>query len=1626
MYKKTLIANYRSRFEDGPKNNTLYESIMMDKHLKNDNIIIAGNSKDEDNDNNDERIRLNFFGNTTKMCGSVYCSNIEALRKKMHAYLKINHFISNGLYGSLVIQRKKLDIQHFCLDFDLNKKKDEYEFQVHSVLNVEEYTQYKKCRERTIEYSFFYNRQSFFTVQPPIMINVNYLIYEIIIILTDLLQLGDFKIFILGKGGNLTRGFHIEIPYLQMRYHDLACIYEYLHSIIKVGDIFFDATMNWSAFGSRKYGMKIDNNNFIDDEINTTYLPYACFTNENIVVESPFFENLGQVFDTFNIFKPIEQNTEIYSLNLFLKEISPQFGNPRFVTRIEDRNRITNALIEHEFLLQSYEVDTSIPEWHTKKNIKEGEEFKNTIRNENGTMIKIYGKKRAWKGVYKIIEDIYRKNIETTNNSKHICESIHFDIIVGHLYNNKENVRYEIFKSNFPKLGKIMYKDITSLNVASLPKFSKCLCQPLVSNQVPSNGVISWNLAIFKLQHYNMSPDKYYTSFTNFIINDIKMNDFIFNENISMYTDNIFYSNNNEIYTERNDESTSSFFAIDGECSLFPYTVNHIVFLLWNNVNIRHTIHYLMAAYLISTKSENNSKKHAERVCNWLLYILGGCSQNNADGFRLVKEFLQIYNHLNYNCVKAPNLISLNKSHKCWIILCIKNLLISENVIGIDEAISIINQYNNNNDKGNDNQTIENCDNDDDEYDEMIDCEVINYFGKSQTFNIKGATHTFNIPYIIVAAILLAKNDNVLYELLAIYQPIILKRNGHGNNSKGRGTMKKIFDNSKKCNANLNDNGKLVIWTGYKWRKCPTSSISSSNIHMYLPEIYYIGNIRSHVLSYKKQRQSDRLKKMQADIKSATKKKNKNSIKVDDNREVEGNVVSTATPTFSVSPKKNLSFSLLADNLDINLRKHFLISNHIHCKTNKNSGSIINDMIYKMYSFWNETHIFNPPPIFLKMFSDHYILAGLCINRNYTLINIKPLPMYYYSDQDNECPTNLDNIDVSEWGKEKMHNENNGEEQQQQEEDMLDIDVLLSHMGECKFLHQQIFPIFHRFMENISLDYRRNNYEKLKKLQEERNCLDGQKQKDCDSIDDQLEMSMNRGHISGAGGNILCSSETIIANKRKFANLTKREFHIHLTTQLCENKETLELVKLTKYFILKQIANSYVDMVDIMKMIPENKSLNIMKMIDTYTKNTPKEREASLPDRIRILAENYEIISKTHIEGANFLPDIPVDEMTPVLCNCPVTYILISLLQTFSYDVASLIYFFKLILKAICCGPELKSKNLHIFLGETNSGKTTFLNHILSVFGNHAGILSSHTITHSSTIDRYHDISKSHGFAKFWYMDEIANKPFNRQLVNQLTGNSRLFIRSNFEAGKNVKLASTILIFGNNKPQFTEQCSALISRLKYMSFRSRFDSTLPVNFKMSHFPKLSTYNKHENTYKIGIGALFLHAICHSTMKSPLYLYDKLFVEELDTTQNIRDSTDMYSPITDIVNSIIHLCNLEEDATHMITQKRIIYLIINLNILKQLNVSSISDAIHFLSKRYFTTLIDDAALKYENDEFKDGLDIGKTTVFHGLKEKNVVLNDERILSSKKRKIQIDCTSNENYITEKKILKYYSQY
>lgn len=608
----------------------------------------------------------------------------------------------------------------------------------------------------------------------------------------------------------------------------------------------------------------------------------------------------------------------------------------------------------------------------------------------------------------------------------------------------------------------------------------------------------------------------------------------------------------------------------------------------------------------------------------------------------------------------------------------------------------------------------------------------------------------------------------------------------------------------------------------------------------------------------------------------------------------------------------------------------------------------INSLISRIESFWSGG-VCVPAPvpdIFLCLPDCWYVLGG---NINDELIVIDPIPMYLVSAA---SPSNMDSYRIEE---------------------------LYNHINECPFIQNQIFPIINEILEFDREKKTRDDVRAKEETDRLRSEIDARTDFTNYFQDDerlQIELELNTNFTPDQ-----MRTRTSCGNYVNNNNTSRDEYTIQLAETFWQRSTTKDLAKLVKTYVLRRVCWSYKMMNTI---INDNQSA----ILKEYSKFSKEERLATENDRMLALAEIMRRSVTTHPDMSHQLSeDLEPEEMTPLECDCAVTRTLIYLLQTFSYDVASIRYVLgNCVLPALCYGSKLKTKQIHFFLGNTNCGKTQFLNVLLSVLGHVGGILSSHTAHHGSTQDRIHDLGKWCETARFWFMDEITRKPLNRQLINQITGNSPLFIRTNYSEGKIIQVAPSIFVFGNNKPQFNENCPALLSRCKYFVFRSQFHNNNggrePYSFKYCKFPQ--TMEESPNDITAGMFAFILHAACHNS-SSPFYLYDVMTV--VDAPRNVLDSTAIYSPVIDIVKKLCLLCGVKEEPTGMIPVQRFAYLINNLcngNILKWTKIASESDALNFISQAYVMS-----KLKID-DEY--------VTIFQGITETNVFQNDQKILNN----------------------------
>ena len=655
----------------------------------------------------------------------------------------------------------------------------------------------------------------------------------------------------------------------------------------------------------------------------------------------------------------------------------------------------------------------------------------------------------------------------------------------------------------------------------------------------------------------------------------------------------------------------------------------------------------------------------------------------------------------------------------------------------------------------------------------------------------------------------------------------------------------------------------------------------------------------------------------------------------------------------------------------------FVVNVYLKKKNQKGkeiAGISLVTVIGNILAYWKGVSPFSFPSTMWK-FNDCSFLTG--INKNVgrgggegELIDILPLPMY----------------------KTRPKNSSSCEEMCL---DSYQTDELVRHMNFCPFVQHQLFPLVRQILKKAGDATHEHQITTHKRGEIMRSVIDS-RDTFTDNFDDvnvraEMEVDGNHQGVGDARSTIPCRMDKFLSERRRLTQLTKDQYHTEFVETNDNSEEVGELIKLVKHYVLKQMCSSVKDLTNVLHQCGSDR---LKEMISKYKSlQTHVQKKEDEPQRMQILSSVLHDLLRSHPQTAQ-LSDIDPHQMTVVGCNCPVSYAFINLLQTFSYDVVALRYILSVILSAVCFGNKLKEKQVYFFLGNTNSGKTNFLRQLLSVLGGMAGIISPHTAYHGSSQDRIHDLGKSGDTARFWYMDEIGQKPFNRQLINQITGNSPLFVRTNYSEGKMIQLAPSIFIFGNNSPTFNENCPALMERLRFFTFRSQFNSKTPICFKYSRFPQLESYGKIQEVLTRGLAAILLHCVCSASSNSPFYVYDMM--TSIDIPNNVRDSSVMYSPVTGVVKTILQKCGIEEEPSGVITVKRLVHLLKNLNVLKYLNISSTNDALKFIDYLYPTSMVRNDAIHCPSEHKDDCRN--HTAIYQGLLETDMYKNNEKILAA----------------------------
>ena len=335
-------------------------------------------------------------------------------------------------------------------------------------------------------------------------------------------------------------------------------------------------------------------------------------------------------------------------------------------------------------------------------------------------------------------------------------------------------------------------------------------------------------------------------------------------------------------------------------------------------------------------------------------------------------------------------------------------------------------------------------------------------------------------------------------------------------------------------------------------------------------------------------------------------------------------------------------------------------------------------------------------------------------------------------------------------------------------------------------------------------------------------------------------------------------------------------------------------------------------------------------------------------------------------------------------CNCELTQILLILIQIFSYDICSLRYFIQLVIRAC----KLRSdKYIHVFLGNTNSGKTFLMSLLINALGSNVASLLSSVTAHKGVQDRTHDLNKGGTRTRLWYMDETSGcKKLNATFLKQITGRSRLWIRGNYQDGSMQQLEPTLFIWGNSIPKFDQNCPALMKRLCFLTFRSEFNSEKKLSFRQCVFPQFSslmTEAERRRPLVAGLVTLFLHAASH---------LGSLFQEEdFFMPIAVREATIINSPEIPLVNKIFDRLSIVPCKYGYITVKRLNDLLQPDIILRGLDTSP-HDAILFIGHQYPSSRVAtsrlDVPLTHINMNEKE------TWIIHGIRESDKDGNDKK--------------------------------
>ena len=343
-------------------------------------------------------------------------------------------------------------------------------------------------------------------------------------------------------------------------------------------------------------------------------------------------------------------------------------------------------------------------------------------------------------------------------------------------------------------------------------------------------------------------------------------------------------------------------------------------------------------------------------------------------------------------------------------------------------------------------------------------------------------------------------------------------------------------------------------------------------------------------------------------------------------------------------------------------------------------------------------------------------------------------------------------------------------------------------------------------------------------------------------------------------------------------------------------------------------------------------------------------------------------------------------------CDCAMTHTLLILSQIFSYDVSALRFFIRYVMRACT---RRSDKRVHIFVGNSNSGKTFLLNLLSSALGDVIGLLSGVT-AHQGVGDRTHDLYKGGRYTRLWYLDEIdGNRKVNSLVVKQITGRSPLWIRGNYQDGSTQCLEAALMLFGNAPPQFDWHCPALTQRLRYLTFRSQFRTdTSAVCLRRCVFPQcpsLMTDAERRRPLTVGLLALCLHAGgCQAFPTSSFVVTNEEEEDYLPVA--VKEANLMYSPETALVKTLFDRMGFVHNLHSYVTTKRVSDLLSSHpEFLKDLNISA-HDARVFIETLYPTTQVPTKTLKVPVNHIN--VEEEETWIIHGVREIDREANDSR--------------------------------